>query len=212
MTIASKVAGTARGRRRHISAMTRTLATALILLFSAEARAADDGARLAALHTATVQGDCARDVAPTASSDAAPLSVDLSAGWEDYARAALASHECPTASHLVEQAIAAGDPVGFVVRAEMFESGRCAPRQPSKAVRDYAEAARHDYEVGYARLGYLVLNGIGVPAGRCLGQLAIQADRPRPRVHVAGTAAPVRGAAAGRVAHPGRTRCRAVMA
>lgn len=74
-------------------------------------------------------------------------------GWEGYARQALSRGECSTAKSLAEQAIAASDPVGFVVRAEMYETGRCAPRQPSKAVRDYAQAARRGSEVGYARLG-----------------------------------------------------------
>jgi TPR repeat protein len=110
-------------------------------------------------------------VAAVPGADAGPVSVDLPAGWEGHARAALANGECFTATSLVEQAIAAGDPVGFVVRAEMYETGRCVPRRPSQAVRDYGEAARRDYEVGYARLGYLVLNGIGIPADGAWAEL-----------------------------------------
>jgi hypothetical protein len=52
----------------------------------------------------------------------------LSRGWENHARQALWRGECFTAESLVEQAIAAGDPMGYSVRGEMYETGRCAER------------------------------------------------------------------------------------
>lgn len=85
--------------------------------------------------------------------------IPLSAGLEGHARQALANGECFTARSLVEQMIAAGEPIGYSVRGEMYERGVCAPRDWSKAAKSYGLATRHGHWLAQAHLGYLALSG-----------------------------------------------------
>lgn len=92
----------------------------------------------------------------------------LPGNWTYLADKAISAGDCVTGLDYIRQAREAGHRGALLRLGVMHETGECLPEDPAKAAELYREAVENGIETAQPLLGYMYLNGLGVP--RDVGQ------------------------------------------
>ncbi len=87
----------------------------------------------------------------------------LPRNWAYLADKAISKGDCATALGYIRPAREAEDQGALLILGVMHETGECVPEDPAKAAELYREAVENDVKLAQPLLGYMYLNGLGVP-------------------------------------------------
>ncbi len=87
----------------------------------------------------------------------------LPGNWVYLVEKAVLGGDCGTALGYIRPAREAGDPEGLFILGAMYEVGKCIAEDPAEAAAIYREAVENGVKEIQPLLGYMYLNGLGVP-------------------------------------------------